>query len=131
MKKIYIILVVFFLIFVVFYNFERKKFDFNIIKKNVSFNQQTRIDYFSSIAGDFLPKQISQRGVGSINRKEVNIKKTFPKSDFYKKISFGSGYNVLSAKSSEEFLVLDVSADLVLPVRIDGWKIFEQNLEKS
>ena len=77
MKKIYIILVVFFLIFVVFYNFERKKFDFNIIKKNVSFNQQTRIDYFSSIAGDFLPKQISQRGVGSINRKEVNIKKTF------------------------------------------------------
>ncbi len=131
MKKIYIVLVIFFLLFVIFYDFEKRKFNFNIFKINVSLNHEARMDYFTSLAGSFLSEQAPQRSIGSINRKETDIEKTYPKSAFYKKISFGSGYNVLSVKPSEEFLVFDVSEDLVLPVRIDGWKIFEQSSNKG
>ena len=131
MKVIYVFLFLLFIFFIAFFNFGDKSFNFDFLKGNVSINPKAREDFFFNLSTGFLPDSSKRKNTVYVDRKEAVVEKTYSKSVFYKKIVFGSGYNVVTEDPLEEFIVLNVVSDLVLPIRIDGWKIFDEKSDKA
>ena len=117
--------------FIAFFNFNEKGFNFDSVKGNNTINPQAREDFFFKISGNFLSSNSLRENTTYVDRKESTVEKTYSKSVFYKKIVFGSGYNVGAEDPVEEFIVLDVVSDFALPIRIDGWKIFDEKADKG
>ena len=131
MKAVHIFLIFLFIFIFAFFNFGGKGSNFDSIQGNLTLNPKARKTFFQNIASNFLPDIASRENPTYVDRKEAVVGKTFSKSVFYKKIVFGSGHNIAAEDPLEEFIVLDVVGDLVLPVRIDGWKIFYEKSDKT